>query len=73
LLPVPGEIAMNARQRTLIAQAVAGLADDPQDKGDVILLAERLRQTRGFIDQITGKAGTEDMLDALFGRFCIGK
>ena len=25
------------------------------------------------LDRITGKAGVEDMLDALFGRFCIGK
>ncbi len=23
--------------------------------------------------ELTGRAGTEDMLDALFGRFCLGK
>jgi tRNA modification GTPase len=25
------------------------------------------------LDRVTGRAGVEDMLDALFGRFCIGK
>jgi tRNA modification GTPase len=73
LLPATSETALNVRQRGLIAEAVTALADDPEDKGDLILLAERLRHARSIIDQITGRAGTEDMLDALFGRFCIGK
>jgi len=30
-------------------------------------------QARAALDRVTGKAGVEDMLDALFGRFCIGK
>ena len=25
------------------------------------------------LDRITGRAGVEDMLDALFGAFCVGK
>ena len=36
-------------------------------------LAESLRLARAGLDALTGRAGTEDMLDALFGRFCIGK
>jgi tRNA modification GTPase len=32
-----------------------------------------LRAARTALDRVTGKAGVEDMLDALFGRFCIGK
>jgi tRNA modification GTPase len=24
-------------------------------------------------DRLSGRAGVEDMLDALFGRFCLGK
>ena len=28
---------------------------------------------RESFDQITGRAGVDDMLDALFGRFCLGK
>jgi tRNA modification GTPase len=39
----------------------------------MIIAAEALRQARVEIDRVTGRAGVEDMLDALFGRFCIGK
>jgi tRNA modification GTPase len=38
-----------------------------------VLVAEELRITRHMIDQITGRAGVEDLLDALFSRFCLGK
>ena len=40
---------------------------------DLLIAAEALRQARVALDRITGRAGVEDMLDALFGRFCIGK
>jgi tRNA modification GTPase len=39
----------------------------------LLLVAEELRQARLAFDELTGKAATEDMLDSLFGRFCIGK
>ena len=32
-----------------------------------------LRRARVAFDRLLGRASTEDMLDALFGRFCIGK
>jgi tRNA modification GTPase len=41
--------------------------------GDLLLTAEELRAARSAFDRLLGGAGTEDMLDALFGRFCIGK
>jgi tRNA modification GTPase len=71
LLPVPGEVALNARQRDLLIQCRGALADCMSD--DLLLLAESLRLSRQALDRMTGRAGTEDMLDALFGRFCIGK
>jgi tRNA modification GTPase len=40
---------------------------------DPLIMAEELRQARLSLDALTGRASTEDMLDALFGRFCIGK
>ena len=40
---------------------------------DLLLVAESLRSARLAFDRLTGRAGTEDMLDTLFGRFCIGK
>ena len=40
---------------------------------DLVLVAEELRIARQAIDRISGRAGVEDLLDALFGRFCLGK
>jgi len=36
-------------------------------------MAEGLRIARSAFDRLSGRAGVEDMLDALFGRFCLGK
>jgi len=71
-MPKPGEAALNFRQRGLLAdaaEALRGIAG--QD--DLLLVAEQLRLARVAFDRLTGRAATEDMLDALFGRFCIGK
>jgi tRNA modification GTPase len=71
-LPRPGAVALNVRQHGLLADAAAALGSvDPA--GDLLLLAENLRLVRVAFDRLLGGAGTEDMLDALFGRFCIGK
>ena len=40
---------------------------------DALIVAEHLRRARNHLDRLTGKAGVEDMLDALFGAMCIGK
>ena len=71
-MPAPGEAALNARQHRLIAQAAEALAGAGEER-DPVLLAERLRLARVAFDALLGRATTEDMLDALFGRFCIGK
>lgn len=72
VLPVPDAIALNARQRAGLAEVViearASAATD-----DLLLSAEHLRRARNVVDRISGRAGVEDMLDALFGTFCIGK
>jgi len=71
-MPKPGELALGRRQRELVqtaADALAGAAS----LGDPLVLAEQLRAARLAFDRLTGRAATEDMLDALFGRFCIGK
>lgn len=71
-LPRPGEVALNQRQRRLIAEAHSALAAlAPSD--DLLIVAEHLRQARVSFDFLTGRAGTEDVLDNLFGQFCIGK
>ena len=71
-LPQPGAVALNARQHGLVAQAGAGLAQALAEH-DLLLVAENLRLARDAFDHLLGGASTEDMLDALFGRFCIGK
>lgn len=75
LLPREGETALRQRQRAALAEAKQWLAIEPgtREAGDLILIAERLRLAAAALDRITGRAGVEDMLDALFGRFCIGK
>lgn len=70
LIPGEGEFALNRRHRAALADAADALnAPHP----DPLILAEQLRAARLAIDGITRSAGTEAMLDALFGRFCIGK
>jgi len=72
LLPPADGIALNARHRERVAEAVEELRAG-EKQGDILFVAEHLRQARIALDRITGRAGVEDMLDALFGRFCIGK
>ena len=71
-MPKPGEWALGRGQRDLIQTAALALAD-AASSGDPLIIAEQLRTARGAFDRLTGRAATEDMLDALFGRFCIGK
>lgn len=72
LLPAEGETALNARHRAALAEAADWLSE-AERADDLLIAAESLRQARAALDRITGRAGVEDMLDALFGRFCIGK
>lgn len=72
LLPGDADIVVNLRQRDAIAGAADALRQAERHT-DVIVAAEALRFARGALDSVTGRAGIEDMLDRLFGRFCVGK
>lgn len=72
MLPRPGEVAVNTRQHRYLAEAEATIAGAAA-LSDPLLVAEHLRLARLAFDALVGRAATEDMLDALFGRFCIGK
>lgn len=72
LLPGEDDYALQARQRAGIARAVAAL-DLAAGESDMLIVAECLRSARAAFDALTGRAGIEDVLDSLFGRFCIGK
>jgi len=72
LLPGNGEVALNARHRASVALALERLQESG-GSGDMLIAAECLRQARESLDSVTGRASVENMLDDLFGRFCIGK
>jgi tRNA modification GTPase len=72
VLPAEDAIALNRRQAAHVEEAAAALGRAGSTR-DHVLLAEDLRVARGAFDRLTGRAGVEDVLDALFGRFCLGK
>jgi tRNA modification GTPase len=65
-------LSLNHRQRELVdaVQRELTLAVGVKDP---ILQAEHLRICRDALDLLVGRSGVEDMLDSLFGRFCLGK
>jgi tRNA modification GTPase len=72
LLPAEDALALNRRQAKHMGEAAEALgAAAATDES--VLLAENIRLARGAFDRLTGRAGMEDVLDALFSRFCLGK
>ncbi len=72
LLPAEGAITLNRRQALHIHEAAEAI-ESAASAGDPVLIAEDLRLARNAFDRLTGQAGVEDVLDALFSRFCLGK
>jgi tRNA modification GTPase len=72
LLPVSDAIALNRRQAEHIGAAEEALRR-AGSASQLVLVAEELRVARAAFDSLTGRAGVEDVLDALFSRFCLGK
>ncbi|CAM3074871.1 tRNA modification GTPase MnmE [Sphingomonas antarctica] len=64
-------LTLNRRQRSALGEIASHLhaaaATEP------LFAAEELRLARMALDRLQGRSGVEDMLDALFGRFCLGK
>lgn len=71
-LPRAGEAALNERQHRALSTVLQACQAAEREQ-DVLLVGEELRLARVALDAILGRTTTEDMLDALFGRFCIGK
>lgn len=73
-----GEPPFSARQRHLDALdralgAAADAAERLQHRGQLDLAADELRRAQDYLGEITGVTTTEDLLGAIFSRFCIGK
>ena len=64
------------RTRESLTRAEAAIADalhaGQHQIGDEIIAAE-IRQALDELGQIVGTVYTDDILDLVFGRFCIGK
>ncbi|MEO6579661.1 MAG: tRNA uridine-5-carboxymethylaminomethyl(34) synthesis GTPase MnmE [Sphingomicrobium sp.] len=71
LLPHVDEVSLNRRQATHLDAARNALEDAGATQLEVV--ADALRRAREAFDAIAGRAGVEEMLDGLFGRFCLGK
>ncbi len=72
ILPAAGEVTLDRRYR----RALFLVRDDitaAKRAGDLLLKAEHVRLAIRELDRVLGGDGIEDMLDALFGRFCLGK
>ncbi|WP_037498681.1 tRNA uridine-5-carboxymethylaminomethyl(34) synthesis GTPase MnmE [Sphingomonas jaspsi] len=72
LMPKGDELTLDRRQFRLLGDAEAALTR-AASLSDALLVAEELRTARVAIDAISGRAGVEDLLDSLFGKFCLGK
>ncbi len=72
IVPRGDEISVNKRQADHLAEAQVSLGQIAEVQ-DYLIIAEQLRLARAALDALTGRASTEDMLDGLFGKFCIGK
>lgn len=70
IFPQEGEMVLNHRQSLALRDAADALSDLPADE---VLLADCLRSACLCFDQLTGRAGVDDMLDSVFSQFCLGK
>jgi tRNA modification GTPase len=71
MLPTFDRATLNRRQRASLTDAADALRQVPGD--DLLIVGEGLRQALVALDVLSGRRSTEDVLDALFGRFCLGK
>ena len=78
--PAAGEggVAVSERHAALLREAAASVNEARAIFGDgaeaaAVPAADRLRDAAESLARITGRSYTEALLDAVFGRFCVGK
>ncbi len=71
-LPNEALVTTSARQKTELSRTVTALALAEQHE-DPVLQAEQLREAGAALGALTGHDTSEDILGAIFGRFCVGK
>ncbi len=73
--------ALVARLETLVPEAsalraeplIAALAEMPREIADLVLTANAMRSVAEKLGDLVGAIYSEDLLDNLFSRFCVGK
>jgi tRNA modification GTPase len=69
-----GPVLTQARHRQSLEAALAEIEAFLEGPADAVeLRAEEIRRAAHAIGRITGRVDVEDVLDQIFGRFCIGK
>jgi len=66
-----GGVAVNSRQAEALSEARSHLLFEAGD--DRELMAEELRLALEKLDEVVGRVEGEEVLDAVFGAFCLGK
>lgn len=61
-----------SRHRSCLMKCVSAL-DDFHRQDDLVMAAEHLRIALRHLGRMTGRVGAEEILDVVFGDFCIGK
>ncbi|MEE8453210.1 MAG: tRNA uridine-5-carboxymethylaminomethyl(34) synthesis GTPase MnmE, partial [Limibaculum sp.] len=73
---VSGEgLVGHLRQRRALEEAAGALAraENALQGGEAETVAEDLRATFRALERLLGRVGAEDVLDAVFAAFCLGK
>jgi tRNA modification GTPase len=75
--PQSGELlAVNARHKDLLMRAAAEIADATEQltqTGNIDLAETDIRAAYDSLGEIIGETATDDILERIFSRFCIGK
>ncbi|MCY7397684.1 MAG: tRNA uridine-5-carboxymethylaminomethyl(34) synthesis GTPase MnmE [Sphingomonas bacterium] len=72
IIPTTEQPGLNEREAALLAECRNALSRALTLR-DPVLVAEEFRLARGALDRVSGITGVDELLDALFGRFCLGK
>lgn len=65
-------VVTSARQVGILSAALAAVRD-ASEQADPVLAAEGIRSAATAIGRLTGQIDPEEVLGAIFGRFCVGK
>jgi len=72
MLPPEDSFVVNERQREHLQVIIDALSAIYENQ-DWLVMGENARLARKALDALTGRSHTEELLDTIFGKFCIGK